>query len=529
MDPTLHYPAQRNPSPSLPMNEVLMKSHRLFPTLLLCCFILITSSCNAPVPTPPPTPGPGNCTLSQLVAPQAHSPSNELVPSLQPSIQWFYPEDCEPDAYRLEIAEDGDFNSPSTLVEFVGGGQVPWTLIQLLQPATLYQWRVAAEIGSSTGDYSPSPAFWTGPVCNASALTTPLLIDPPYGATIQDDSPELSWEYSNTACLPEGYHFEVASDYQFSNLKISGDGPGPWTSFETAVPFLDDCGLYYWWVAAQTAGVMSEHNLSLFYSDFTGSCPQFSCNSTQLALPTLLYPIGGVTVTDLGDPFRYQWEYLDPACIPDGYYIEVYSGTDFASTPVGQGMALDSRVPGWGPLPELPAYVILPDCMTFHWHVAALQGSETGPFSSEATFTTDYKGSCGTPSVQGVSLIGMACLENERMMVTFEFPEPPQGTFEALVDGLVFDCEPWSGAPQRLICSGPMVQEDTLVPVQLEDQDSGALLFDGELSILCEQEPDEGDDLPVCSALERTACDARSDCSWYIPPTGGPGGPCKVK
>jgi len=121
-----------------------MKSHRLFPTLLICCFILMTSSCNAPVPTPTPTPGPGNCTLSQLVAPQAHSPSGELVPSLQPSIQWFYPEGCEPDAYRLELAEDGDFNSPSVIVEFVGGGQVPWTLIQSLQPATLYQWRVAS-------------------------------------------------------------------------------------------------------------------------------------------------------------------------------------------------------------------------------------------------------------------------------------------------------------------------------------------------------------------------------------------------
>ncbi|NOR89249.1 MAG: hypothetical protein GQ524_03255, partial [Anaerolineales bacterium] len=194
-----------------------MKSHRLFPALLICCFILMTFSCNAPVPTP--TPDPGNCTLSQLFAPQAFSPSNELVSSLQPSIQWFYPEDCEPDAYQLEIAENGDFNSPATLVESVSGGQVPWTLIQSLQPATLYQWRVAAEIGNSTGATSPSLSFWTGPVCNAGSLNTPLLIDPPYGATVQDDSPELVWEYSNTACLPEGYQFEVASDYQFTNLK----------------------------------------------------------------------------------------------------------------------------------------------------------------------------------------------------------------------------------------------------------------------------------------------------------------------
>ena len=498
-----------------------MKSHRLFPTLLICSFILMASSC-APEPTPTPTPVPGDCSPSQLVAPQAFSPSNELVPSLQPSIQWFYPEDCEPDAYQLEIAENGDFNSPSVIVEFVGGGQVPWTLIQSLQPATLYQWRVAAEIGSSIGAYSPSPAFWTGPICNLSALNQSLLIDPVYGSTIQDDSPELVWEYSNTGCLPEGFHFEVASDYQFSNLKISGDGPGPWTSFETAVPFLDDCGLYYWWAAAQTAGVMSGHNVSLFYADFTGNCPQFSCDSTQLAPPDPLYPIGGQAVADLGDPFRFQWEYLDPACIPDGYYFEVYSGVDFASTPVGHGFALDSRVPGWGPIPELPAYVILPDCMTFHWHVAALQGSETGPFSSEATFTTDYTGSCGTPSVQGVSLIGMACLENERMMVTFEFPEPPQGPYEAIVDGQVFDCQTISSAPLRLYCVGPMLQEDILVPVQLEDANSGALLFEGEISILCEQE------LESCGNLNEGACESRSDCTW-IKNDLPSGGTCEVK
>ncbi len=161
--------------------------------------------------------------------------------------------------------------------------------------------------------------------------------------------------------------------------------------------------------------------------------------------------------------------------------------------------------------------------MTFHWHVAALQGSETGPFSSEATFTTDYSGACGTPSAQEASLIGMACLEDERMMVVFEFPEPPQGTFIAMANGQNYDCQTLPGAPQRLFCIGEMLQEDILVPVQLEDQNSGALLFDGEISILCEQEQEEGDDLPACSALGEIACDARGDCYWtpYLTHFGG--------
>ena len=102
-------------------------------------------------------------------------------------------------------------------------------------------------------------------------------------------------------------------------------------------------------------------------------------------------------------------------------------------------------------------------------------------------------------------------------MVTFEFPEPPQGTFIATVNGHSFDCQTLPGAPQRLFCIGEMLQEDILVPVQLEDQNSGALLFDGEISILCEKE------LESCKSLDLAACDARSDCNWNIPAVGGPG------
>ena len=495
-----------------------MKSHRLLPTALLCICALLASGCDGPGSTPTATPDTDHCSLAQLVAPQSHSPSNELVPSLQPSIQWFYPEDCVPDNYRLEVAEEGDFNASSVIIESIGGGQVPWTLTQSLQPNTLYQWRVAAEIGTSTSDYSPSLAFWTGPLCNASGLNPPMLVGPAYGEIVQDDSPILSWEYSNYDCIPEGYHFEVASDLQFTNLKISGDGLGPWTSFETNVSYLDDCGLYYWWVAGQTGGVMGGHNLSLFYTDFTGSCSQFSCDSTQLVPPDPVYPINGETVTDIGDPFRFQWQYLDPVCIPDGYYFEVYTGPDFASNPVGQGFALDSRVPGWGPLPELPSYVVLPDCMTYKWHVAALQGPEQGPFSSEATFMTNYANACATSSSRQVSLVTMACLENDQMMVTFEFPEDAEEAYDAYVEGTLFDCQLWSGAPRRIFCVGPIAQEGIFVPVQLLDQNTGALLLDQEISILCEKEPDgggEGDGLPACGTLDQKTCNARSDCDWW--------------
>ena len=192
---------------------------------------------------------------------------------------------------------------------------------------------------------------------------------------------------------------------------------------------------------------------------------------------------------------------------------------------MGQGFALDSRVPGWGPLPELPSYVVLPDCMTYKWHVAALQGPEQGPFSSEARFMTNYANACAPSSSRQVSLITMACLENDQMMVTFEFPEEAQDSYEAIVNGKLFDCQLWSGAPKRIFCVGPMAEEGVFVPVQLGDQNTGALLLDQEISILCEKEQEQGDDLPACGTLDQIACNARSDCNWKKYSTGA-GGDC---
>jgi len=502
-----------------------MKIHRSIPYILIFSLFLILSSCRPPIPTLeiPRTLVPGDCSPSGLVAPQAHSPSNELVPSLLPVIQWFYPENCEPESYRLEIAMNGNFNATSTIVDEVEGDEVPWTLTDLLFPATVYQWHVAAQNDTFTGPFSPSPWFWTGPICDPSDLNPPMLVDPGYGVTIQDDSPELAWTSSNNDCLPEGYHFEVASDYQFMNIAISGDGPGPGTSFETAVPFLNDCGLYYWWVAAQVGGVLSDHNISYFYTDFDGLCPQLSCDSTQLIQPDPLYPINGEIVTSIADPFRFQWEYNDPTCIPDGYYFEVYSGVDFANTSVGEGFALDSRDPGWGPIPELPSYVNLPDCMTFNWHVAALQGPEVGPFSNEATFITDYNGICNPPASEEISFIAMACLSDERMMVTFEFPSPPEGSYQATIDGVTFPCQALPDESLRLFCVGPMAQQGILAEVRLLDLESGAVLLKDEISILCAQEEDGGDGLLACSTLDQVACISRSDCKWVPSIFSGPG------
>jgi hypothetical protein len=148
--------------------------------------------------------------------------------------------------------------------------------------------------------------------------------------------------------------------------------------------------------------------------------------------------------------------------------------------------------------------------------VAALQGTEQGPFSSEATFTTNYNGACGPSNSRQASLISMACLDKDQMMVTFEFPEDAVDAYVAKVGGQVFDCQLWSGAPRRLFCIGPLGQEDTLVPVQLVDQNSGAVLLDQELSILCEKEQEQGGEFPACMTLQQNACDARSDCSWMV-------------
>jgi hypothetical protein len=219
------------------------------------------------------------------MVPQVFSPSSVLVSSLQPTFQWFY-EDCA-DEFVLEIAPDGDFNAPGVIQELVPGTQTTWTLTQPLQATTMYQWRVHAIVGYSNGPYSPTPWFWTGPICFVSTPDLPELVSPILGEIVNDPSPPLDWSYPDIGCLPEGYQFEVSEQPDFLQMALSGTSSSPYTGFETNIDFLQDCTDYFWRVAVlynAQPGTFSD--VGEFTTDFQGNC------SMATAAAVDIYAIG---------------------------------------------------------------------------------------------------------------------------------------------------------------------------------------------------------------------------------------------
>jgi hypothetical protein len=308
--------------------------------------------------TPAPTPTATPCPPISSVAPQVISPNSQLVPDLQPTLQWVYGGACH-DAFGLEIAPDGDFTAPGIILEQTSGPQTTWTLTEMLQPASVYAWRAYAISGTSTGPYSPEPWFWTGPICPSSVPDVPELVSPIQGEIVIDPSPPLDWSYPDVGCLPEAYQFQVSTLADFQQTVLSGSTGSPQTSFETGVEFLQDCTTYYWRVAVQHGLVPAEYSLvEQFSTDFQGTC-----NMTPLETPTF-YAIG--------------------------------------------------------------------------------------------------------------------CTGTQSMLMTFQFPDPPQASYQARAMGTLFDCFPNESRPVLLHCTGLRIVPAQTVLIELVNTQSGAVIFSGE-------------------------------------------------
>ena len=375
----------------------MTRRHYCIPVIIIAV-AAISSACgpSTPVPTPTPTP----CPPIPLVAPQVFSPTGELVPSLQPSFQWFYEAACGPDAFGLEVALDGDFGAPSIITEQAPVAGTPWTLTQALQPASMYRWRVYAIQGFTTGPYSPEPWFWTGPICNANIPEIPELVSPIQGAIVNDPSPPLDWSFPDIGCLPEGYQFEVSMQSDFLQTGLSGSGSGPWTSFETNVDFL------------------------------------------------------------------------------------------------------------------------LHDCTDYFWRVGITNNGQVTAYSDVEEFSTDFQGACSAAISAGPEIYAIGCVGTQSTMISFEFPEPPQDTFEARALGNLYECELNPARSMLLHCTGPRIEDQPEVMLELLVVETQEVVFSEQTSFpQCEP----------CSGLSMEACQLRSDCEWVIPfgSTGFAAGACQ--
>lgn len=253
-------------------------AHALCPKAVVLLAALCLGACNLPsqgTPLPPPegpTPSPpAPCTPD---APGILAAAGPVIhETLRPVLAWVYDGECPAEGFNVQVGPGGDFDAPGALSGTTGPGVLNWAPEVDLAPVSRYEWRVAALAGGIQGPYSVSRSFWTGPTCDGTNLQPPTLVTPADGAFVNVPSPLLAWEYPDTGCLQAWYSLAVSASPDFAVEALRAT-VGPEPSFETLVPFLEDCTLYHWRVKAvygeDISGPYSA--VGTFYTDLVGSC-----------------------------------------------------------------------------------------------------------------------------------------------------------------------------------------------------------------------------------------------------------------
>jgi hypothetical protein len=244
-------------------------------------FVLV--ACNKPTATPegPVSEALPLCSLSDLEAPQTLYPGDyTIISETTPAFQWVTQDDCVPKGYRVQVVTYGGYDFGGLFVGEVDSGESTWIIDTPLQPATDYEWRLAARAVDGVGPYSESTRFWTGPICDPGSLAAPILNAPVDGAVITENYAILDWEYPD-ACVPEDYLAELkdSSDFTGTN-QMSEEGISP-ADEQVSFSSLEDCTTYYWRVSARVGGTTSAYSeVRTLYTDFTGSCESAETETT---------------------------------------------------------------------------------------------------------------------------------------------------------------------------------------------------------------------------------------------------------
>jgi len=226
---------------------------------------LVLSACKGATPA-------GICSPESLKAPSLIAPIDfSVVSELAPSLSWSYSGTCAPSSYKVEIASDSSFADVSL------GGSAAGTANSFapstpLAPGREYWWRVAAVSGTNTGPFSSPMRVYTGPLCDAAALTAPNPGSPADAATVTENRPTLQWSYTGAGCLPPSYRVDLATDASFADTSLSG-GTGNPSMRRTPGRDLADCTTYFWRVAGAVDANLGPYSATRSFStDFTGAC-----------------------------------------------------------------------------------------------------------------------------------------------------------------------------------------------------------------------------------------------------------------
>jgi hypothetical protein len=149
--------------------------------------------------------------------------------------------------------------------------QTSWVFDGVLQPATAYEWRVAAEVDGEMGPYSATTIFWTGPICGNDELAPPIQLSPADESVIDTPEGPFFWTYSGD-CVPEFTFFELGTTPGFPGANL-GTGLGPARMISYPVEPMNDCTEYFWRLRNESADAAGDYSpIWSFTTDFEGAC-----------------------------------------------------------------------------------------------------------------------------------------------------------------------------------------------------------------------------------------------------------------
>ena len=326
--------------------------------------------------------------------PQQYCDPNNLLPPIpnfphdggqyivgQTIMTWSYQDQtCNPEGYRIEVDTLSNFSgsvlgATSTLPNSSG-----WPL-PIVEGVTYY-WRVQATVGSTNGPWSVVYSFNGVLPCELSELVAPVPLGPWEGRTLFFDDPFYSWDYTDPACGPEGYHLQVSTDAAFTTTEVDEQIADPVMGFKPAST-LSDCTIHYWRIAGTYGGADGPFSDPVsFYVSVDNLCPTPACLPTGLIAPEVIGPGGYEIVASLTPTF--EWDY-PTYCEPEGFGIRLAPQFDLSSEPLQGGFGLTDS---WTSGPLEPA-------TQYRWDVAALVPPALGPFSNAASFFTGPECSFG--------------------------------------------------------------------------------------------------------------------------------------
>jgi SdrD B-like domain len=211
------------------------------------------------------------CATDSLQAVSLISPAMwSTVDSLSPTLQWSYPSPlCNPEGYAITL-QTGPF-----FTDNIGGGtgnpSTSWGPGAPLEPGKEYAWSIAPINGVTLGPPAGKNYFFTGPTCATAALVAPTLLQPAEGASFNEGSDSLIWDYPED-CSPEGYRVDLSVDPTFADTSLSGGTGNPSTRWGPGGPLVD-CQTYYWRVAPINGSTLGPFSPSRsFVRDASGAC-----------------------------------------------------------------------------------------------------------------------------------------------------------------------------------------------------------------------------------------------------------------